>query len=147
MPCSSVGGCQGFAVPTSSACINPERGGSVWGRSLLPIHYLHSDLQTFTSYRHATRQCHINISNMVEILSYKTQRSALHWQDGVCFCPSLDLTYRIYANLMRTSIFKTLKPEKVFAGECNAHRQKVHSLQQCVFIMNSILQKKNTILW
>jgi hypothetical protein len=38
--------------------------------------------------------------------------------------------YRIYANLMRTSIFKTLKPKKVFAGECNVHRQKVHSLQQ-----------------
>jgi hypothetical protein len=43
---------------------------------------------------------------------------------------------------MRTSIFKTLKPKKVFAGECNAHQQKVHSLQQWVFITNSILQKK-----
>jgi hypothetical protein len=50
--------------------------------------------------------------------------------------------YRIYANLMRTSIFKTLKPKKVFAGEYNADRQKVHSLQQWFFITNSILQKK-----
>jgi hypothetical protein len=39
-------------------------------------------------------------------------------------------SHSIYANLMRTSIFKTLKTKKVFAGECNAHRQKVPSLQQ-----------------
>jgi hypothetical protein len=52
------------------------------------------------------------------------------------------LIHRIYANLMHTSIFKTLKPKKVFAGECNAQRQKMRSLQQWVFITNSVLQKK-----
>jgi hypothetical protein len=31
---------------------------------------------------------------------------------------------------MGTSIFKTMKPKKVFAGEYNAHQQKVNSLQQ-----------------
>jgi hypothetical protein len=45
-------------------------------------------------------------------------------------CQNSTPNYRIYANLMRTSIFKTLKPKKAFAGECNAHRQKVQSLQQ-----------------
>jgi hypothetical protein len=29
-----------------------------------------------------------------------------------------------------SNLMRTLKPKKVFAGECNAHWQKVHSLQQ-----------------
>jgi hypothetical protein len=51
---------------------------------------------------------------------------------------------------MRTSIFKTLKPTKVFAGECNVHRQKVHALFTTMSFYYELnfpkKKKKNTIL-
>jgi hypothetical protein len=70
----------------------------------------------------------------------------------LCMLPLLTLsvvqTHIPYLHESNAHInFQNLGTKEVFAGECNAHRQKVHSLQQRVFITNSILQqKKNTIL-
>jgi hypothetical protein len=94
--------------------------------SIHPSDHVPSSLPTLLGQFLALQHFNLNMgaagSSQISVSAYITTK-----------CHNLadhNLNYRIYANLMRTSIFKTLKPKIVFAGECNAHRQKVHSLQQ-----------------